>query len=85
MLSILNSKQRRNFYILFVIMFIGAFVELLGVGLVMPLVNVVSDASIISTDKYVLCGIKCTGLCIILCSSVNHNIYYEKFLFNSRV
>lgn len=56
MLSILNSKQRRNFYILFVIMFIGAFVELLGVGLVMPLVNVVSDTSIISTDKYVLIG-----------------------------
>ena len=56
MLSILNSKQRRNFYILFVIMFIGAFVELLGVGLVMPLVNVVSDTTILSTDIYILIG-----------------------------
>ena len=50
--KMLNSRQKRNFVFLFIIMLIGTFVELIGVGLIMPLVNVVSNPEIINDDLY---------------------------------
>lgn len=56
MLNILNKKQKKKFFALFIIMFLGAGMELLGVSLIMPLVNVVSNADIITTSNYALIG-----------------------------
>lgn len=58
MLNILNKKQKKKFLALFIIMFLGAGMELLGVSLIMPLVNVVSNADIITTPNYALIGAK---------------------------
>lgn len=58
MLNILNKKQKKRFFALFIIMFLGAGMELLGVSLIMPLVNVVSNADIITTPNYALIGTK---------------------------
>lgn len=54
--KMLNSRQKRNFVFLFIIMLIGTFVELIGVGLIMPLVNVVSNPEIINDDLYQIIG-----------------------------
>ena len=49
-LYVLDGRQRRNLLIIFVMMFIGAFVELLGVSSVAPLVDVVSDPNTMRTN-----------------------------------
>lgn len=52
---IFDKRQKRNVWILLVVMLIGSFVELLGVSAIMPLVSVVTDNNIINTDpKYKL-------------------------------
>ena len=48
---IFNSRQKRNVFILMIVMLIGSFIELLGVSAIMPLVTVVTDSSVIETDS----------------------------------
>ena len=43
---VLDRKQKINLGILLIIIFIGAFVELLGVSAVMPLINVAMQPEI---------------------------------------
>ena len=49
---VLDRKQKINLIILLVIIFIGAFVELLGVSMILPLVNAVMDISSINDKWY---------------------------------
>lgn len=55
-IKILNARQRRNLVILFIIMFVGSFVELLGVSLIMPLVSVITTPESINRGTYALIG-----------------------------
>ena len=55
-LKILDKGQRKNFSALFIMMFFGAYVELLGVGLILPLVNVISNPEIINGGIYKTVG-----------------------------
>lgn len=49
-LYVLDNRQKRNLLIIFIMMFIGAFVELLGVSSVQPLVDVVTEPSMMNTN-----------------------------------
>lgn len=49
---IFDKRQKRNLAILFVVMFIGGLMELLGVSLIMPLVNVIIEPEIMNTSKW---------------------------------
>ena len=49
---VLDRKQKINLGILLVIIFIGAFVELLGVSAVMPLINVAMQPETIGEKWY---------------------------------
>lgn len=51
LLYIFDRKQKQDLVILFILMLGGAFVELLGVSSVMPLVEVVTDPEIIHTNE----------------------------------
>lgn len=46
---IFDKKQKRNIIILFLLIMVGSFVELLGVSMIMPLVAIISDQSVITT------------------------------------
>lgn len=49
---VLDRKQKINLGILLIIIFIGAFVELLGVSAVMPLINVAMQPETIHEKWY---------------------------------
>ena len=49
---ILNKQQRVRVIIIGVMMVIGAFLETLGVGLILPLVSVITTPDIITTNRY---------------------------------
>lgn len=49
---IFDKKQKVNLAILFVIMFIGGFVELFSVSVILPLINVIMDPETINTNEY---------------------------------
>ncbi len=54
---VLTGRQKRNLIILCIIMMIGSVLELSGVSLIMPLTTIVTQESVIMTDKkYVLLG-----------------------------
>lgn len=59
---VLDRKQKINLGILLVIIFIGAFVELLGVSAVMPLINVAMQPETIHEKWYFLWIQKYTGI-----------------------
>lgn len=50
---ILSKKQKKRIAIMLVMMVIGAFLETLGVGLIMPLVSAVTTPDIIENNHYV--------------------------------
>ena len=54
---VLDKRQKRNLVILLIIIFVGAFVELLGVSAIMPIVNVALNPSTIDNTWY-LVGIR---------------------------
>lgn len=56
MLKILDKGQRKKFLFLLFMMFIGAYVELLGVGLILPLVNVITNPKIVYSGIYKTVG-----------------------------
>lgn len=49
---ILDKKQKVKLLMLLVVIFIGAFIELLGVSLILPLINVVMDPETIENTWY---------------------------------
>lgn len=50
--KILNSQQKIRVIIIAIMMVIGAFLETLGVGLILPLVSAITTPDIIETNKY---------------------------------
>ena len=59
---VLDRKQKINLGILLVIIFIGAFVELLGVSAVMPLINVAMQPETIGEKWYFVLISRYTGI-----------------------
>ena len=59
---VLDRKQKVNLGILLVIIFIGAFVELLGVSAVMPLINIAMKPETIGEKWYFILISKYTGI-----------------------
>ena len=57
--KLLNSKQKSRLVILGIVTVIGAFLEVIGVSLMLPLITAIMQPDIISTNKYVayVCGI----------------------------
>lgn len=54
---ILDTRQKRKFAMLTVIILIGSFVELLGVAIINPIISVITDPQIIMSDeKYLRFG-----------------------------
>lgn len=51
---VLDKKQKKQLALLLVVIFIGAFVELLGVTLILPIVNIAMDPSVIDSTWYLL-------------------------------
>ena len=58
---VLDRRQKINLCILLVIIFIGAFVELLGVSAVMPLIDVAMKPEMIGEKWYFVLISKYTG------------------------
>lgn len=50
--KILNKQQKVRVIIIAIMMVIGAFLETLGVGLILPLVSAITTPDIITTNKY---------------------------------
>ena len=51
---IYNKKQQIQFSFLFILIVISAFLELFGISLILPFINVVINPAIITTNKYFL-------------------------------
>lgn len=49
---IFDKKQKIRLALLTIIIIVGAFVELLGISIIMPLVSIVSNTSMIHSNKY---------------------------------
>lgn len=50
---LLNRQQRKKIFVLFFVMLFGAFLEVLGVSLMIPLLTAIMQPDIIETNKYV--------------------------------
>ena len=59
---VLNRKQKINLIILLVIIFIGAFAELLGVSAIMPVIQVAMNPEIIHEEWYLISISDITGI-----------------------
>ena len=57
---LLNSKQKRSVLLLLFLIFIGMFLETLGVGIVIPVFTIIMDPNII--DKYPVASLILTKL-----------------------
>ncbi|MCM1498993.1 MAG: ABC transporter ATP-binding protein/permease [Clostridium sp.] len=51
--KLLDPRQKKRVFLLFFIMLIGAFLEVLGVSLMVPLLTAVMQPDIVETNKYV--------------------------------
>lgn len=51
-LYIFDKRQKRNFVILGVLLLIGSFLELLGVSAIMPVINIITDETVIKSNKW---------------------------------
>ena len=49
---ILTLRERSKGYIFLILMIIGMFFETLGIGLIAPLIQVISDPKILSSSSY---------------------------------
>lgn len=52
--KILNKKQKIRVTIIVIMMVIGAFLETLGVGLILPLVSAIMNSNVITTNRYAM-------------------------------
>lgn len=53
--NIFTTNQKIHIIILIIEMFIGSLTELLGVTLILPVVSIISDISVVHTNKYYSC------------------------------
>lgn len=44
--TILTKREKRNFYFIFLLMLLGAFIELIGIGVVVPVFAIIGEADI---------------------------------------
>ena len=51
--KLFSARQKRQLVILFFLMLLGAFLEILGVSLIVPLVSVVMQEDIINTNPLI--------------------------------
>lgn len=51
---VLNRKQKLQLAILLIIIFIGAFVEMLGISVILPIINIAMDPSSIDETEYLV-------------------------------
>ena len=49
---VLNRKQKIHLIMLLIVIFVGAFVELLGVSMILPVINVALDPTVINENQY---------------------------------
>lgn len=54
-LYILNTKQKRKFFGIFIVILIGAFIEMLGVSGILPFIETVMNHNLIENKWYYLC------------------------------
>ncbi|MDD6071192.1 MAG: ABC transporter ATP-binding protein, partial [Clostridiales bacterium] len=52
--KILSRKQKNRVFIIAIMMVIGAFLETLGVGLILPLVSAITTPDLITTNRYAI-------------------------------
>ena len=50
--SVLNKKERKNFYVLLFLIILSSFFELLGVGIIYPFLLIILDKDIIKNEFY---------------------------------
>lgn len=53
--KLFSRKQKKQLIILFFLMLFGAFLEVLGVSLIVPLVSVIMQENVIQNNKVVQC------------------------------
>jgi ABC-type multidrug transport system fused ATPase/permease subunit len=86
--TILNGKERKNFYFIFLLMVLGAFIELIGIGIVVPVFAIIGESDI--TIKYpslkpflVKLGNPSHANIVIIAMSILLLIYIFKVLFQT--
>ena len=65
--TLLNGKQKRDFILLLVLIIISAFLETLGVSVILPIITAVADPDAVLGNEYVrtvmnMMGLELTGL-----------------------
>lgn len=83
---LLNKQQKVRLFIIAVMMVIGALLETLGVGLILPLISVITDGNFIDNNRYVrnVCdwlniqsskAFVLTMIIVLICIYIFKNIY----------
>lgn len=83
---IFNTKQKFQFLLIFILIWVGALLELLGVGAILPLITVVLDPNIIHKNRYCILvadifHIETAGEFVILISMGLCIVYIVKNIF----
>ena len=50
---LLSGKQQRHVVILFIMMILGAFLEVLGISMMIPLISAILNKNIIEENEYI--------------------------------
>jgi ABC-type multidrug transport system fused ATPase/permease subunit len=54
---VMNKRQKRNMVILFLMILLGSFIELIGVAGISPIVTIITDESVVTTNNlYIMLG-----------------------------
>lgn len=83
---VLNRKQKWNLFILLIVIFVGAFVELLGVSAILPIIDVALDPAAINNKWYLILicdatGIQDTGQMLVFLAAILIIIYILKNIY----
>lgn len=83
---VLNKKQKWNLFILLIVIFVGAFVELLGVSAILPIIDVALDPTAINNKWYLILirdatGIQDTGQMLVFLAAILIIIYILKNIY----
>lgn len=84
--KLLSSSQIGHIILIFIMMLVGAFFEVVSVSLMVPLVSVMIDPDIINTNKFAVFICKCLNIqthavFVLVCISALIAIYVVKNLF----
>lgn len=83
---VLNRKQKWNLIILLIVIFVGAFVELLGVSAILPIIDVALDPDVINNKWYLIvirdaAGIQDSGQMLVFLAVLLIIIYMLKNIY----